>query len=38
MSAVGGRYRATTSEDRADGRDLVRDVVSCRVCELAVGL
>jgi hypothetical protein len=38
MSAVGSRYQATTSEDKADLEDLVRAAVMCCVCELAIAL
>jgi hypothetical protein len=37
-SAVGSRYKTTTGEDAADWEDLVRVVVKCRVCELAIAL
>jgi hypothetical protein len=30
--------QTTTSEDTADWEDLVRAVVNCRVCELALAL
>jgi hypothetical protein len=32
------RYQATTGEDTADWEELVRAVVNCRVCELAIAL
>jgi hypothetical protein len=32
------RDQATTSEDTTDWEDLVRAVVNCRECELAVAL
>jgi hypothetical protein len=32
------RYRATIGEETADRGDLVRAVVNCRVCELAIAL
>jgi hypothetical protein len=32
------RHQATTGEDTADWEDLVRAVVNCRVCELAIAL
>jgi hypothetical protein len=37
-STVGNRYQATTGEGTADWEDLVRAVVSCKVCELAIAL
>jgi hypothetical protein len=37
-SAVGVRYQATTGEETADWKDLMRAVVNCRVCELAIAL
>jgi hypothetical protein len=38
MSAVGGRYQATTVEHRADLEVLVRAVANCGVCELTIAL
>jgi hypothetical protein len=35
---VGSRYQAIIRVDTADWDDLVRAVVSCSVCELAIGL
>jgi hypothetical protein len=35
---VGIRYKATTDKDTADPEDLLRAVVSCRACELAIAL
>jgi hypothetical protein len=36
---IGGIHnQATTGEDTADWDDLVRAVVNCRVCELAIAL
>jgi hypothetical protein len=32
------RHQATTGEDTVDSEDLVRAVVNCRVCELAIVL
>jgi hypothetical protein len=37
-SAVECRYQITTGEDTADRKDLVRVVVKCWVCELAIVL
>jgi hypothetical protein len=37
-SAVGSLYQATTGEDTEDLEDLVRVVMNCRVCELAIAL
>jgi hypothetical protein len=37
-SAVESRYQALTGADTADREDLVRAVVNCRVCELAIAL
>jgi hypothetical protein len=37
-SAVGSRYQATTCEDTAEWEDLVRAIVNCCVCELAIAL
>jgi hypothetical protein len=37
-TAFGNRYQATTGEDTADWEDLVRAVVNCRVCEIAITL
>jgi hypothetical protein len=37
-SAVRSRYQATTGEDTADWKDLVRDVVNCRECELMIAI
>jgi hypothetical protein len=34
----GIRHQATTGEDIADLEDLVRAVVNCRVCKLAIPL
>jgi hypothetical protein len=31
-------HQATTEEDPADWKELFRDVVNCRVCELAIAL
>jgi hypothetical protein len=36
--AVGIRHQATNGEDIADWEDLVRAVVNCWVCELAMPL
>jgi hypothetical protein len=33
---VGIRYQATTGEDTADGENMVRAVLNCRVRELAI--
>jgi hypothetical protein len=38
MYGVESRYQATTGEDTADWEDLVRAVMNCRVCELAIAL
>jgi hypothetical protein len=38
IDGVGSRYQTTTDEDTADWKDLVRAVVNCRVCELAIAL
>jgi hypothetical protein len=35
---VGIRHQATTGEDTTDRDDLVRYVVNCRECELAIAL
>jgi hypothetical protein len=35
---VGIRHQATNSEDTADYEDLVRAVVNCRVCGVAITL
>jgi hypothetical protein len=35
-SAVERRYQATAGKKTADCKDLVRAVVNCRVCELAI--
>jgi hypothetical protein len=35
-SAVGSRYQTTTGEKTADWNDIVRAIVNCRVCELAI--
>jgi hypothetical protein len=37
-SAFGSRYRARANEDTAGWEDLVRAVVNCSVCELAIAL
>jgi hypothetical protein len=37
-STVGSRYQATTGEDTADWKDLLRAVVNCSVCELTTTL
>jgi hypothetical protein len=38
MNIVGMRYQAMTGEEIADLEDLVRAVVYCRVCKLAIAL
>jgi hypothetical protein len=35
---IGSRYQATTDEDTEDCGDFVRGVMSCRFCELALGI
>jgi hypothetical protein len=35
---VESHYQATTGEDTADWEDLVRAVMNCRVCKLAIAL
>jgi hypothetical protein len=35
---AGSRYQATTGEDMADWKDLIRAVVNCVVCEIAIAL
>jgi hypothetical protein len=37
-SAIGSRYQATTGKNTAHWEDVVRAVVICRVCELAIAL
>jgi hypothetical protein len=37
-STVGNRYQTTTGDDTAERKDLVRAIVNCTVCELAVPL
>jgi hypothetical protein len=37
-SAVGSPYQATTGEDTAEWEALVRAVVNCRLCEIAITL
>jgi hypothetical protein len=37
-AAVESRCLATTGEDTADSKDLMRVVVNCRVCGLAIVL
>jgi hypothetical protein len=37
-SVVESRCQTTTGEDKADCEDLLRAVVNCRVCELAIAL
>jgi hypothetical protein len=37
-SAAGSRYQTTTSEYTVDWEDLMRAVVNCEVCELAIEL
>jgi hypothetical protein len=32
------RHQATTDEDAADWEDIVRAVMNCRVCDLAIAL
>jgi hypothetical protein len=38
MSAIGSHYQTTTGEDTADPKDLLRAVVHCGVCEIAIAL
>jgi hypothetical protein len=35
---IQSRYQATTNEDTADGKGLVRAVVNCIMCELSMAL
>jgi hypothetical protein len=35
---VGIRHQPTTGEDTADSEEIVRPVVNCRTCELALAL
>jgi hypothetical protein len=37
-TAFGSRYQAPTGEDTAEWEDLMRAVVKCRLCELAIAL
>jgi hypothetical protein len=32
------RHQATIGEDTVDSEDLIRAIVNCRVCELAIAL